>query len=100
MEISTAHLAIVKAALKEHLPGVEVRAFGSRVLGTPKSWSDLDLAVVGKTRIDPKILTSLQEAFEESDLPYRVDVLDWNAISPEFRRLIESRYEALQSADL
>ena len=90
------HLAIVKGILLEFLPGVEVRAFGSRVNGAFKDWSDLDLALVGAARLDPKILTRLKGAFEESDLPYRVDLLDWYNISPEFHELISARYEIIQ----
>jgi predicted nucleotidyltransferase len=90
------HLAIIKAILLEFTPGIEVRAFGSRVNGGFKDWSDVDLAIVGKARLDPKLLTLLKGAFEESDLPYRADVLDWHNISPEFHKLILARYEVIQ----
>jgi len=30
-----------------------------------------------------------------SDLPFRVDILDWNAISPEFKKVIEQGYEVI-----
>ena len=96
--IEQEHLTIIKGILLEFLPGVEVRVFGSRIKGAFKSWSDLDLAIVGKARIDPKILTRLNGAFEESDLPYRVDLLDWNSISPEFRELIRTHCEIIQPA--
>ncbi len=73
----------------------EVRAFGSRVNGTTKSYSDLDLAVVGSGKLSDDTLRCLKEAFEESDLPFRVDVLDWNATSPGFQKVIEKQYEAV-----
>ena len=38
---------------------------------------------------------TLREAFEESDLPYRVDIVDWHAIDEGFRRLIEAERVAL-----
>ena len=38
----------------------------------------------------------LIEAFQESGLPFRVDVLDWHAISPEFRLVIKRKYEVLK----
>jgi len=38
----------------------------------------------------------LIEAFQESGLPFRVDVLDWHAISPEFRQVIKRKYEVLK----
>ena len=90
------HLAIVKRILAQHVPEHEVRAFGSRVTGTTKPHSDLDLAVMTETALDALRLANLQEAFSESDLPFRVDVLDWAAISDNFRCIIARSYEVLQ----
>ena len=96
--IKPEHLDIIKGILLEFLPGVEVRVFGSRVKGDFKDWSDVDLAIVAEARIDPKTLTLLKGAFEDSDLPYRADLLDWRNISPEFQELIQARYEIIQPA--
>ena len=74
-------LRIISGILAAHATGVEARAFGSRVDGTPKDYSDLDLALAGPAKLDAAVLESLREAFEESDLPFRVDILDWHAIS-------------------
>ncbi len=74
----------------------EVRAFGSRVDWTAKDYSDLDLAVRGSGTLKTGVLGRLKEAFEESDLPFRVDVLDWHATSPEFQKVIEKQYEVIQ----
>ena len=38
----------------------------------------------------------LKEAFQESDLPIRVDLVDWHRISPEFRTVIEGAFEVLR----
>ena len=89
------HLEAVKRILKEHVPGCEVRTFGSRVIGTAKPYSDLDLAVVGDAPLDFDALRLLEEAFETSDLPFRVDVLDWHAISNSFRQVIKENYPVL-----
>ena len=37
----------------------------------------------------------IQDAFDESTLPFRVDVLDWHRISPSFRRVIQDKYDIL-----
>ena len=97
IDVSPLHLQTILDILKTHAPDCEVRAFGSRVKRTAKSYSDLDLAVVGQTKLPFQKLAALQTAFEESDLPYRVDVLDWHAISPEFQRIIEQEYEVIQA---
>ena len=81
IDLNPNHLATVKSILAEHVPECEVRAFGSRATWTAKDYSDLDLAVVGEGPMDWRTLGRLKEAFEESALPMRVDVLDWHAIS-------------------
>ncbi len=98
IDLNPGYLAIVKRILVEHVPECEVRAFGSRATWTAKDYSDLDLAVVGKGLLGWKTLGRLKEAFEESDLPMRVDVLDWHDISEDFRRVIEQGYVVVQEA--
>ena len=73
-----------------------MRAFGSRATWTSKDYSDLDLAIVGSGPLDRRMLGRLKEAFEDSDLPIRVDVLDWHSISESFRTVIERDYVVVQ----
>ena len=37
---------------------------------------------MGEDKLDWIMVEDIKEAFQESDLPFRVDILDWNAISP------------------
>ena len=96
IDLNPHHLETVNAILAEHVPECEVRAFGSRATWTAKDYSDLDLAIVGKGPLDWKMLGHLKEAFEESNLPMRVDVLDWNSISENFRRAIKQDCVVIQ----
>lgn len=96
LEITAEQLAEVLLILADHVPGCEVRAFGSRVTGQAKPWSDLDLAVVGPARIHWNELGKLSEAFQSSNLPFRVDVMDWNAAYPAFQKVIEENYRVIQ----
>ena len=96
IDLDEKHLAEVLAILSEHVPECEVRAFGSRVGGNAQRYSDLDLALVGQEKLDWRRLEGLKDAFAESDLPIMVDVLDWHAISPEFRGVIERRYAVVR----
>jgi predicted nucleotidyltransferase len=82
--VSRKHLETIKRILTEYVADCEVRAFGSRVIGTAKDHSDLDVAVVARNKIKRRAKMLLREAFEESDLPFRVDVIDYNAV---FRRI-------------
>jgi len=92
--------ATVKQILTEHFPECEVRAFGSRVTQTAKNYSDLDLTIVGQNALDSERFRHLKEAFEESNLPFRVDVLDWHRISESFHTVIEKKYEVIQKAKI
>jgi len=84
---------IVDEILNKYLKGVEVRVFGSRITDNIKKYSDLDLAIVGKDKIDFKLMNKLIEEFEYSDLNIRVDLLDYKAISESFRKVIDENYE-------
>ena len=92
VDIRADHLEIVRDILSAHLPaGFQFWVFGSRATWTTKDSSDLDLAVAGPSRLDHRTMADLEIAFEESDLPYTVDVVDLNAVSPEFREIVESQ---------
>ena len=98
IDLNPKHLKTIQYILAEYIPDYEVRAFGSRVKWTAKDYSDLDLAVVGNKPLSFKQKGQLAEAFEESNLPIRVDVLDWQSISEGFRQVILERYEVIQKA--
>lgn len=85
--------AIVLRILNEIVPDREVRAFGSRVTGKAKPFSDLDLAIVGDEPLPLKTRAQLEEAFSESELPWKVDVLDWNLAEVEFQKIIQESGE-------
>lgn len=96
IDLSTEQLKIVISILNKFVPNSEVRLFGSRCKGTAKKFSDLDLVLIGDGPMNFRLLSDLNDAFEESDLPFRVDLLDWYAISPKFRQVIEDEYEVLK----
>jgi predicted nucleotidyltransferase len=79
----------IRRILEEHLPELSVRAFGSRVKGTARRTSDLDLVLMTEAPIDLMRMAELKEAFTESDLPFKVDLLDRAATSEKFWRLVE-----------
>ena len=69
----------IEALLREHVPGVEVWAYGSRVNGRSHEGSDLDLVLRGPDlqRIPSDQLAVLTEALEESNVPILVQTHDW-----------------------
>lgn len=99
LEAAEADLDTVKAILHAHVPGREVWAFGSRARRCAKPYSDLDLAIVGEEAISLDTLAALNEAFAESDLPWKVDVVDWARMGDAFRRIVERDRVVLQRVE-
>ena len=95
IDLPPEQLAIVRRLLAAQVPECEVRAFGSRVTGKTKPHSDLDIALLGPVRLPLGRLAALREAFQECELPIRVDVIDWHAISENFRNIIAAQFEIL-----
>jgi len=79
---------IVQAILQKHVSDREVWAFGSRAKGTAKEYSDLDLAILGEQPLGLAVCAALADDFSESDLPWKVDVVDWATTSESFRKII------------
>ena len=101
IKLDEKYLQMVRDILGRHVSQCEVRLFGSRFRGTSRPYSDIDLALVAVEKLDDIRISNLKVAFAESDLPYRVDVLDWQAISPEFRKVIEETgYEVIQKPNM
>ena len=91
IDVSPEHRRIVLDLLAEYLPKAgKVWVFGSRATGRARRYSDLDLAIDAGRRLTLDECAILAEAFEESDLPYRVDIVDWHAIDDRFRSLIKA----------
>ena len=82
------HWAIVRDALRQHVPDREVLVFGSRATGNSKEYSDLDLAIMGEEPLSLRVVSALDEALGESDLPFKVDIVEWARIDEGFRRII------------
>ncbi len=90
LEIRPKDLATVRAILHNALgPGARVWVFGSRSKGGARRGSDLDLAVDAGRALTLQDTAVLNAAFEDSDLPYRVDVVDWRSIDRGFAAIIE-----------
>jgi predicted nucleotidyltransferase len=85
-QLEEKYYKIVKDILNQHQ--VEVFVFGSRSKGIAKKFSDLDFVI--KEEIDTRKLNKLKNSFDESDLPFKVDVIPWNSIDESFKNHILS----------
>lgn len=95
VQLSDIERRIVLQILKKYLPRAKFWLFGSRINNSAKPYSDLDIAIIEDMPIDLVKLGAIEEEFANSSLPFKVDLIDWQRISPEFRIHIESNYISL-----
>ena len=89
IDIRPEHWEIVSTILKKHVPNDEVWVFGSRAKWTARPYSDLDLCIITDKPLSLSLLSAITDDFSESDLPWKVDVVDWSTTSKVFREIIE-----------
>lgn len=87
--LDQATLNFLRDTIAKNLDSREYKAFifGSRVIGNSRKWSDIDLGIIGHTPLPAIKSASLNEIFENSNLPYRVDLVDFTHVTDRFRQL-------------
>jgi type I restriction enzyme S subunit len=100
LDIEPHEMEYTLSILARFIPDREVRAFGSRVNDKATRFSDLDLIIMGEDRLLYDTIADIRDAFEESDLPFKVDILEWSAINDNFRQIIDQRYIVIQSGEV
>jgi predicted nucleotidyltransferase len=96
IDLSPSDMAMVCEVLRAHLPsGTQAWVFGSRANASAQRYSDLDLALEWDRPLSLDVLGDVKEALSDSDLPYKVDVLDLRTVDPAFRALIAPEMIAL-----
>ena len=71
MQIKNRHLEIIRSILSKY--SYKFYAYGSRVKNQAKEYSDLDLCYYEE--IPWNVLDHLDEDFEQSDLPFKVELV-------------------------
>jgi uncharacterized protein len=89
--VARAALEEARAIVRRELAGlpVEVYLFGSRATGTASVSSDLDIGVLPTGPVPSDTLARLRETFEDSTIPYEVDVVDLSRVTPAFRERVQ-----------
>ena len=96
IDLTAEQLRIVREFLRLYIPQARVWAYGSRVKGTSTAKSDLDMVAFGDVK---QLLPALREAFDESSLPFRVDLFAWDNIPEQFRDNIKQKYYIVQNGN-
>ena len=94
IDITVKQRKIVTDLLERHLPDTAAWIYGSRVKWTARPQSDLDMVVFATPEQNGRV-SDLREAFEESNLPFRVDLFVWDAVPEQFRKQIKSEHVVL-----
>ena len=95
IHIDEKHKNIIISLLKNipEMNNCSVYLFGSRVSGKSLNYSDVDLAIDYQGKLLPDtVKMNLSSSFEKSLLPYTVDIIDLNSVSPVFRAKIEKDF--------
>lgn len=73
----------------------QVFIFGSRATGKSRKFSDYDIGILGKKPVlsEDKIL--IEEALEESDIPYKVEIIDFSSVSDKFKKMALAKIKKL-----
>lgn len=78
--------AILRSVLMPLSPLTQTPAkawvFGSRATGRARPYSDLDILISSPKPLDWRARADLQDAFEASNLPFRVDVVEESRLAP------------------
>jgi len=69
----------IKNAVKSYTNIRKVILFGSRAKGNAKIGSDIDIALVGEN-ITFREICRLGSEFDQLNLPYKIDILDYSSI--------------------
>lgn len=97
IDVTADQRKLILDLLDKYLPNVMVWVYGSRVKGTTRAHSDLDM-VVFTSQGQKTGVADLKEAFEESNLPFRVDLFCWDEVPERFRETIQKEHVILVGA--
>lgn len=95
LALSEAQRQTLRQLIESTVPGTRVAVFGSRATGRARPFSDLDLLILEPSPLPWSARVALLDAFEASDLPFRIDLVETNALTPEMRQRIANEAQPL-----
>ena len=89
IDLTDQELKYIKSQISKNLKNCTASLFGSRVSGNSRKTSDLDICVRSSSGEPISIIAlgDLREIFQESNLPFTVDLVDYHEMSEEFRKI-------------
>jgi len=96
IDVEAIEWEIIKNILSQIIPERQVWAFGSRVNGNKKEFSDLDIVVLGEKTLAPEKEADLHNAFINSDLPFKIDIVVWSRTTDQFKSIINQSHKVIE----
>ena len=96
------HITLIKNIFEKYLSNklkAKVYIYGSRATGKTKKFSDIDIVLKLKDTETNSIITKLKSDLEESDLPYKIDLVNWHEIAEEYLPQIKKQKIPFWSPD-
>ena len=78
-------IKIVTKIIHKKLPKVKVFLFGSRARGLPRPYSDIDIGLLGKEKINYKYILELEEEIDGLATFLEIQLVDLGCASEKFR---------------
>ncbi len=91
INIKQEHINILYEIFNNYCPEAEIWAYGSRVDGDSHSGSDFDLTIKNFNSND-KNLFELKEYIEESNLPFLIDITNFENLPQSFQNEITKKH--------
>ncbi|MCE8163472.1 MAG: nucleotidyltransferase domain-containing protein [Candidatus Moeniiplasma glomeromycotorum] len=93
LQLEERHQKIIQQILNKY--PYQFYAYGSRVKGVAKKFSDLDLCY--QEEIPLSVISQLREEFTESNLPFEVELVNWRHMRPVFHEMIKKNLVKLEN---
>lgn len=88
--ISLEDLDWIVKQIQSFFPDAHIIAFGSRVYGKPRLYSDVDICIQDKAPLNLSKWSQLDEVFENSELKFIIDLSDYHLLTSEMQQLVTS----------
>ncbi len=86
--IGKEYLSAVKEVVITFLKDEKVKIilFGSRARGNNQRCSDVDIGIIPAGKFHEERITLLKEKIENTNIPYKVEIVNLSEVSEEFKR--------------
>ncbi len=89
IDLEDKYIDFIKKTISRYLNNCEIFLYGSRVKGTARKYSDVDIAILSDS-LTEKIKLKIISEFENSTFPYNIDIIDLKTISNDFMKQINN----------